>query len=99
MIKESDPLIFNTRLRGNDNRFWLHPCYPPAIRAIIAFTSNNQPANNKQVTTMINSLKTGFLLLLTALTLVACTGHTYGDPDAQRDRSKEAQDEMRRDTR
>ena len=48
---------------------------------------------------MINSLKTGFMLILTALTLVACTSHNpYNDPDSQRDRSKEAQDEMRRDT-
>lgn len=47
---------------------------------------------------MINSLKTSFMLILTVLTLVACSGYTYGDPDAQRDRSKDAQDEMRRDT-
>ena len=47
---------------------------------------------------MINTLKTGFMLILTVLTLVACSGHTYNDPDAQRDRSKGAQDEMRRDT-
>lgn len=45
---------------------------------------------------MINTLKTGFLLILTALALVACSGYTYNDPDAQRDRSKDAQDEMRR---
>jgi len=48
---------------------------------------------------MINTIKTGFLLILTVLTLVACASSPYGDPDAQRDRSKEAQDEMRRDTR
>ena len=48
---------------------------------------------------MINTLKTGFMLILTVLTLVACSSHSpYGDPDAQRDRSKGAQDEMRRDT-
>ncbi|MDH5712164.1 MAG: hypothetical protein OEZ15_10960 [Gammaproteobacteria bacterium] len=48
---------------------------------------------------MINTLKTGFLLLLTVLTLIACAGSPYADPDAQRSRSKDAQDEMRRDTR
>ena len=48
---------------------------------------------------MFNSLKTGFMLILTVLTLVACTStNPYGDPDSQRDRSKGAQDEMRRDT-
>ena len=49
---------------------------------------------------MINTLKTGFLLILTVLTLVACASYSpYGNPDAQRDRSKGAQDEMRRDTK
>ncbi|MES0327835.1 MAG: hypothetical protein ABUK13_06565 [Gammaproteobacteria bacterium] len=49
---------------------------------------------------MNNILKTGFMLILTALTLVACSSYNpYGDPDSQRDRSKGAQDEMRRDTK
>lgn len=50
---------------------------------------------------MINTLKTGLLLLLTMLMLVACSTspNPYGDPGAQRDRSKDAQDEMRRDTK
>ncbi|MCK4705557.1 MAG: hypothetical protein KAT90_08765 [Gammaproteobacteria bacterium] len=49
---------------------------------------------------MINTLKTGFMLILTVLTLVACSSYSpYGDPDSQRDRAKGAQDEMRRDTR
>ncbi|MDH5611512.1 MAG: hypothetical protein OEY66_03515 [Gammaproteobacteria bacterium] len=48
----------------------------------------------------MNTLKTGFLLIVTVLTLLACSGNSlYGDPDAQRDRSKQAQDEMRRDTK
>lgn len=43
-------------------------------------------------------LKTGFMLLLTAL-LAACATHSpYNSPDSQRERSKDAQDEMRRDT-
>ena len=49
---------------------------------------------------MNNTLRTGFMLLLTALTLVACAGYSpYGDPDSQRDRSTDAQDEMRKDTK
>ncbi|MDH5611500.1 MAG: hypothetical protein OEY66_03455 [Gammaproteobacteria bacterium] len=49
---------------------------------------------------MDNTLKTAFLLMLTVLTLVACSSfNPYGDPDAQRDRSIDAQDEMRRDTK
>ena len=48
---------------------------------------------------MINTLKTGFMLIITLLTLVACSSNPYSDPDSQRERSKGAQDEMRRDTR
>ena len=48
---------------------------------------------------MNNILKTGFILILATLTLAACSSYSpYGDPDSQRDRSKGAQDEMRRDT-
>lgn len=44
-------------------------------------------------------LKTGFMLMLTALMLTACESYSpYGDAGSQRDRSKDAQDEMRRDT-
>jgi len=49
--------------------------------------------------TTMNIFKTGFLLMLTLLTLVACSNNPYSNPDSQRDRSKGAQDEMRRDTR
>lgn len=49
--------------------------------------------------TMRDILKTGFMILLTVLTLAACSSSSpYGDADSQRERSKEAQDEMRRDT-
>ena len=42
-------------------------------------------------------IKTGLLLLLTLL-MSSCAGHSpYNDPDAQRERAKEAQEEMRRD--
>lgn len=42
-------------------------------------------------------LITGCMLILAVLTL-SCSGHSpYNDPDAQRERAKEAQDEMRRD--
>jgi hypothetical protein len=48
---------------------------------------------------MKNILKTGFMILLTMLTLTACSGSSpYGDADSQRERSKEAQDEMKRET-
>jgi len=47
-------------------------------------------------------LKTGLMLLLTMLTL-ACASqgpahNPYGDPDAQRDRARQAQDELHKDT-
>jgi len=50
--------------------------------------------------TMNRILKTGLMLMLTVLTLsCASPGHNpYGDPDAQRDRAKQAQDELHRDT-
>jgi uncharacterized protein YcfL len=48
---------------------------------------------------MNNIIKTGFMLILTVLTLIACSSNPYGNPDSQRDRSKSAQDEMRRDTK
>ncbi|MCW8924466.1 MAG: hypothetical protein OQK69_12720 [Gammaproteobacteria bacterium] len=43
-------------------------------------------------------LTTGFMLILVALMSSCSSQTTYGDPDAQRERSKQAQDEMRRDT-
>jgi hypothetical protein len=44
-------------------------------------------------------IKKSAFLVLAALTLVACAGTSpYNDPDSQRERSKDAQDEMRRDT-
>ena len=61
-------------------------------------TLNYQSGKNNRLTTMNNILKTGFILILTVLSLAACSSSPYGDPDAQRDRSKDAQDEMRRDT-
>ena len=42
-------------------------------------------------------LKTGFMLLLTALLAACSTNNPYNSPDSQRDRSKDAQDEMRKD--
>ena len=48
---------------------------------------------------MNNILKTGFMLILTVLTLVACSSNPYNDPDSQRERSRSAQDEMSRDTK
>lgn len=49
---------------------------------------------------MNNTFKTSFLLMLTVLTLVACSSNNpYANPDSQRDRSQAAQDEMRRDTK
>ena len=45
---------------------------------------------------MNNILKIGFMLILTMLTLVACSSNNpYADPDSQRERSRSAQDEMR----
>lgn len=46
---------------------------------------------------MMNSLKALSIALL-AFTITACSGtnNPYNDPDAQRDRSGQAQDEMRR---
>lgn len=41
---------------------------------------------------------TGFILIFTVSGLVACSSNPYGDPGAQRERSKQAQGEMRRDT-
>ena len=77
----------------------LLPCYFQGIWVTISFTLNKLTIK-RQVPTMINSLKTGFMLILTVLILASCTSpNPYGDPGAQRDRSKEAQDEMRRDTR
>ncbi len=47
---------------------------------------------------MNNTLKTGFMLILTVLMLVSCaSSNPYSDPDSQRDRAKKAQDEMSRD--
>ena len=43
-------------------------------------------------------LTSALVLVFTVLTLTACSSNPYGDPDGQRDRSKGAQDEMRRDT-
>ena len=49
-------------------------------------------------TQMNNTLKTGFMLILTVLMLVSCASNNpYNDPDSQRDRAKKAQDEMSRD--
>lgn len=43
-------------------------------------------------------LTTGLMLILAVLTL-SCSGHNpYNDPDSQRERAKQAQDELRRDT-
>ena len=49
---------------------------------------------------MIKAVKTILLLIFIATGISACAGSSspYGDPDGQRDRSKDAQDEMRRDT-
>ena len=48
---------------------------------------------------MISTIRNILALTLVALALAACASHNpYGDPDAQRDRSKDAQDEIRRDT-
>ena len=47
------------------------------------------------------AVKTNIILILTALLLAACSSaphNPYGDPDSQRERSKQAQDEMSRDT-
>lgn len=45
------------------------------------------------------SLGTVFALTLLTASLSACGTHNpYGDPDSQRERSKDAQGEMRRDT-
>lgn len=42
-------------------------------------------------------LKSGFLLIL-AMLMLSCSGHSpYGDPDAQRERARDAQGEMNRD--
>ncbi|MBI3187843.1 MAG: hypothetical protein HYZ31_08305 [Gammaproteobacteria bacterium] len=42
-------------------------------------------------------LITGFMLILTVLTLSCSSQSPYNDPDSQRERSKQAQDELRRD--
>jgi outer membrane biogenesis lipoprotein LolB len=48
---------------------------------------------------MTTQIRKAILLVLAALILAACASHNpYNDPDAQRDRSKGAQDEMHRDT-
>jgi type IV pilus biogenesis protein CpaD/CtpE len=48
---------------------------------------------------MTIQIRKAVLLVVAALTLAACASHNpYNDPGAQRDRSKGAQDEMRRDT-
>jgi len=47
---------------------------------------------------MTTWIKNTILLVFVALTLAACSHNPYNDPGAQRDRSKGAQDEMRRDT-
>ena len=48
----------------------------------------------------MKTIKMLFALMFITTGLAACssTSSPYGDPDAQRDRSKDAQDEMRRDT-
>ena len=44
-------------------------------------------------------IKSIVLLIITTLSIIGCSSNSpYGDPDAQRERSKDAQDEMRRDT-
>jgi hypothetical protein len=47
---------------------------------------------------MTKAIRSALLLVFTAVTLVACSSNPYNDPDSQRERSKDAQDEMRRDT-
>ncbi|MDH5473395.1 MAG: hypothetical protein OEY87_05200 [Gammaproteobacteria bacterium] len=42
-------------------------------------------------------LKTGFIVILAMLTLSCSNLNPYSDPDSQRERAKQAQDEMRRD--
>ena len=50
------------------------------------------------VMTMNKLLKTGFMLILTVL-MASCSSHNpYLDPDAQRERAKDSQDELHRDT-
>lgn len=41
---------------------------------------------------------TGFMFIFTVLLSSCASNSPYNDPDAQRDRAKEAQEEMRRDT-
>ena len=53
---------------------------------------------------MRSGIVAGIILLLTALTLAACSSapeakrDPYNDADSQRERSKQAQDELSRDT-
>ena len=47
---------------------------------------------------MTKAIRSALLLFFTMITLVACSSNPYNDPDSQRERSKDAQDEMRRDT-
>lgn len=47
---------------------------------------------------MKSLIKTNIVLLLTALSVVACSSNPYNDADSQRERAKQTQDELSRDT-
>ena len=44
-------------------------------------------------------LKTGLLLILAVLSISCSSSSIYNDPDSQRERAKEAQGELSRETR
>ena len=47
---------------------------------------------------MITTIKNTLLVIFMTSVITACSSSPYNDPDSQRERSRDAQDEMRRDT-